>query len=118
MGVPRINDYTTDLADPPAFAKAASLPANAGARHGVPAGLRGRAGTCCADLHPVRLTAAPADAFPQCWRIATGYAVVDGDRAAIPATGMIEAVVDQTRCSGSRTTWRSACVPRWAAAAR
>src|SRR5437899_607718 len=29
-GVPRINDYTTDVADPPVFTHAATLPANAG----------------------------------------------------------------------------------------
>jgi len=95
MGVPRINDYTTDLADPPAFAKAASLPANAGRDMAYPPAFKAEQGTCCADLHPARLSMPPAAAFPHVLEVATGmpsWTVIASD----PTTGMIEAVVTTT----------------------
>jgi len=95
LGVPRINDYTTDLADPPAFTKAASLPANAGRSMAYPPAFAAEQRTCCADLHPVHLTAAPTEAFPRVQAAASGmpaWTVI----ASEPATGMIEAVATST----------------------
>jgi uncharacterized protein (DUF1499 family) len=95
MGVPRINDYTTDLADPPTFTHAAGLPANAGREMDYPAAFAGEQRACCADLHPVRLSAAPAEAFPRVHAVASGmpaWIVIASD----PATGVIEAVATST----------------------
>lgn len=95
MGVPRINDYTTDLADPPAFSKAASLPANAGRDMAYPPAFAAEQRACCADLHPARLSAPPADAFPRVLEVATAmpsWTVIASD----PSSGTIEAVVTTT----------------------
>ena len=95
MGVPRINDYTTDLADPPAFTRAASLTANAGRDMTYPSAFAAEQRACCADLHPVHLSAAPAESFPRVQTVASGmpaWTVVASD----PASGMIEAVAIST----------------------
>src|SRR5262245_18894796 len=63
MGVPRINDYSTDLADPPMFTHAASLPANAGRDMAYPPAFAADQRACCADLHPVHLSAVPVESF-------------------------------------------------------
>src|SRR5262249_50794278 len=55
MGVPRINDYTTDLADPPVFTHVASLPANAGRSMAYPPSFAAEQRVCCADLHAAHL---------------------------------------------------------------
>ena len=92
MGVPRINDYTTDLADPPAFSKAASLSANAGRDMAYPPAFAAEQRGCCADLHPARLSVPPAEAFARVQAAASAmpsWTVIASD----PATGMIEAVV-------------------------
>src|SRR5262245_32926568 len=92
MGVPRINDYTTDLADPPVFTKAATLSANAGRDMAYPPAFAADQRVCCADLHSVHLSAAPADAFTRVQTTASGmpsWTVIASD----PATGTIEAVV-------------------------
>jgi uncharacterized protein (DUF1499 family) len=95
MGVPRINDYTTDLADPPAFRRAASLPANAGRDMAYPPAFAADQRACCADLHPVHLSGLPAESFPHVQAVASGmpaWIVIASD----PATGMIEAVATST----------------------
>src|SRR5262245_32864119 len=95
MGVPRINDYTTDLADPPVFARAASLPANAGRDMAYPPAFAAEQRVCCIDLHPVRLPAAPAEAFQRVQALAAGmpsWTVIASD----PATGILEAVATST----------------------
>ena len=95
MGVPRINDYTTDLADPPTFTRASSLPANAGREMAYPPGFAAEQRVCCADLHPVHLSGAPAESFPRVQAVASGmpaWAVTVSD----PAAGMIEAVATST----------------------
>jgi uncharacterized protein (DUF1499 family) len=74
-GAPRINDFTTDTADPPAFKHAATLPDNAGRDLAYPTGFAAQQAACCADLAPARLALAPAAAF----------AVVEGTAAAMPS---------------------------------
>src|SRR5262249_30741326 len=60
-GVPPINDYTTDMQDPPAFTKAASIPANAGRDLSYPSGFADQQRACCSDLHPVKLNVRPEE---------------------------------------------------------
>jgi uncharacterized protein (DUF1499 family) len=51
-GSPRINDFTTDLADPPAFKHAATLPPNQGRDLAYPPAFADVQRACCADLKP------------------------------------------------------------------
>ena len=69
-GVPRINDYTTDVADPPVFKHAATLPANAGRDLGYPPAFVAEQRQCCADLAPMKLTISPSDAFVRARHVA------------------------------------------------
>ena len=62
-GQPRINDFTTDLADPPAFTHAKSIPQNAGRDMAYPKDWAAIQRECCADLHPAVLAMAPRDAY-------------------------------------------------------
>src|SRR4030095_11471917 len=62
-GHPRINDFTTDLADPPAFTHAKTIPANAGRDMAYPTDWAAIQRECCADLHPAVLAMAPRDAY-------------------------------------------------------
>ena len=62
-GHPRINDFTTDLADPPAFTHAKSIPQNAGRDMAYPKDWAAIQRECCADLHPAVLAMAPRDAY-------------------------------------------------------
>lgn len=54
-GKPRINDFTTDLADPPVFVHAAKLPANQGRDLAYPPAFAEQQRACCADLKPAVL---------------------------------------------------------------
>lgn len=63
FGAPRINDFTTDTADPPRMIRAAAVPENAGRDMAYPADWAALQGQCCADLRPARLPLAPAAAF-------------------------------------------------------
>ena len=54
-GAPRINDFTTDLTDPPAFKQAASDPANSGRDMSYPPAFADVQGACCSDLAPMHL---------------------------------------------------------------
>jgi uncharacterized protein (DUF1499 family) len=90
-GVPRINDYTTDVADPPVFTHAATLPANAGRDLGYPSAFVADQRQCCADLAPVKLAVPPGDAFVRARRVAEhmpSWTVTSAD----PQLGTIEAV--------------------------
>jgi len=90
-GAPRINDYTTDLADPPAFQHATSLPANNGRDMTYPPGFAAVQQACCTDLQPVHLPVPPAEAFTRAQSAAArmpAWTVTNAD----PATGTIEAV--------------------------
>jgi uncharacterized protein (DUF1499 family) len=62
-GHPRINDFTTDPADPPAFTHAKTIPANAGRDMTYPKDWAAIQRECCADLHPAVLALAPLDAY-------------------------------------------------------
>jgi uncharacterized protein (DUF1499 family) len=95
-GLPRTNDFTTDLDDPPAFRHAATLPANAGRSLDYPAGFAEQQRACCADLRPARLAVPPADAFARArataesmprWEVTTSEL-----SAGNPSTGTVEAV--------------------------
>lgn len=90
-GVPRINDYTTDLADPPTYKHAATMPANQGRDLGYPPDFAAQQRTCCADLAPVKLAVPATDAFARVGRVAEAmpsWTVTSSD----PQTGTIEAV--------------------------
>ncbi|HWP65286.1 MAG TPA: DUF1499 domain-containing protein [Candidatus Limnocylindria bacterium] len=92
MGVPRINDFTTDLADPPAFVAAAALAPNVGRSMDYPPAFAAEQRSCCADLRPARLSAPPAEAFARVQAVASAmpaWTVIASD----PATGRLEAVV-------------------------
>jgi uncharacterized protein (DUF1499 family) len=69
-GGPRINDFTTDVADPPAFRHARSLPSNAGRDMAYPPAFVPVQQECCADLRPARVKANPTDALERARRAA------------------------------------------------
>jgi uncharacterized protein (DUF1499 family) len=71
-GPPPINDFTTDLAEPPAFRHATALPANAGRDMTYPPAFAEVQRACCADLQPLRLPVAPAEALARARRLAEG----------------------------------------------
>jgi len=90
-GAPRINDFTTDLADPPAFRNAATLPANAGRDMSYSPAFAVVQQACCADLHSARLAVPPADAFARARALAERmptWTVTQAD----PGAGAIEAI--------------------------
>jgi uncharacterized protein (DUF1499 family) len=94
-GVPRINDYTTDPKEPPAFVEAIQIPANAGRDMSYPPEFAAEAQTCCADLRPARLPAPPAEAFARAKRAAESmgnWEVTVADAS----SGRIEAVATTT----------------------
>jgi uncharacterized protein (DUF1499 family) len=69
-GHPRINDFTTDLADPPAFRHAGSLPRNAGRDMAYPAHFAQIQRECCADLRAAKVATPPADAYAKAVAVA------------------------------------------------
>jgi uncharacterized protein (DUF1499 family) len=90
-GVPPINDFTTDLKDPPVFRHAATIPANRGRNLDYPADFVSIAQVCCADLQPARVALRPPEAFALAKRVATqvpDWTITFED----PASGTIEAV--------------------------
>ncbi len=90
-GAPRINDFTTDPADPPVFHHATGLPANVGRDMTYPAGFAAIQHECCADLRPARIALPPADAFARAGSVAKrmpAWTVTQSD----PADGSLEAV--------------------------
>lgn len=90
-GLPRTNDFTTDLANPPAFRHAATLAPNAGRSLAYPAEFADQQRACCADLQPLRVPLAPAAALARVQEVAQtmpAWVVTVSD----PATGTIEAV--------------------------
>jgi uncharacterized protein (DUF1499 family) len=93
--LPRINDITTDPADPPAFAAILRLEGNAGRDMAYPGesfAAQQRAGY--PDLAPIRLARPPGQAFQDVRRVAgeLGWEIVAQD----PMAGRIEAT-DTTR---------------------
>jgi uncharacterized protein (DUF1499 family) len=94
-GTPMTNDFTTDLADPPAFTQAAAEPANAGRDLSYPADFAAVQRECCPDLVPIQVAAAPAAAFAQVAAVAAsmpGWRITRMDAAA----GELEAVATST----------------------
>ena len=90
-GHPRINDFTTDLTDPPAFTAAATLPQNTGRDLSYPPGFATIQRECCADLHPAKLRVPPAEAYERALKVAhaaPAWTVTRTD----PAAQTIEAV--------------------------
>jgi len=71
-GAPRINDFTTDLDDPPAFKQAAADPANAGRDLSYPKAFADVQRSCCSDLAPMRLPDPPPAAFAMAELVAAG----------------------------------------------
>jgi hypothetical protein len=96
--VPAINDFTTDLADPPAFRYAGTLPPNVGRDLSYPASFAPIQRACCADLRGARVPGARDEAFARARSLAQGtpgWTVTQADAAA----GVIE-VVATTRVFG------------------
>jgi uncharacterized protein (DUF1499 family) len=67
---PMMNDYTTDLADPPAFHHAQTLGPNVGRDFAYPRAFAEMERTCCADLQPLRLSVPPDAALARARRVA------------------------------------------------
>lgn len=90
-GYPRINDFTTDPTDPPAFRAAGSLAPNQGRDMAYPPAFAAIQHECCADLHPAKVAAPPPEAFERALRFAKArpdWAVTQADPQAL----VIEAV--------------------------
>jgi len=90
-GVPAINDFSTDLADPPAFRHAGTLSPNLGRDLGYPQSFAATQRACCADLHPARVPLGKVEAFTRVRRFAEhmpAWTVTHADADA----GTIEAV--------------------------
>jgi len=83
-GHPRINDFTTDLTDPPPFVFAPTLGPNQGRKLDYPREFAAVQQECCKDLRPAKVAAAPAVAYERALRIATampGWRVTRADAA-------------------------------------
>ena len=90
-GVPGINDFSTDLTDPPAFTHAQTLGPNVGRGLGYPAAFAAIQRGCCADLHPARLRVGRDEAFTRVRQLASAtptWTVTHTDQA----SGTLEAV--------------------------
>jgi uncharacterized protein (DUF1499 family) len=90
FGVPAINDFTTDTADPPQFQATLALPRNQGRDMSYPAEFADTQKNCCADLAPERLPSAPAQAFERARGVAEqmpGWTItaVDAEKGVIEA---------------------------------
>ena len=90
-GAPRINDFTTDMTDPPVFKQAAADPANRGRDMSYPPAFADVQRACCADLVPVHLPSPPAAAFAMVELVAAGMPNWTITRQESPA-GELEAV--------------------------
>jgi len=90
-GHPRINDFTTDLADPPVFRKALTFPANASRDMDYPASFAEQQRECCTDLAPMVL---PLSKEVAVGRVAATAATMPSWRvtATDPEAGTVEAV--------------------------
>jgi uncharacterized protein (DUF1499 family) len=89
-GGPMINDFTTDLADPPAFRNAGTLPPNRGRDMAYPRAFEPMQQGCCADLRPARIPLGAKDAFARVQGVAQGMpgwtiTVADADAGTIEA---------------------------------
>jgi uncharacterized protein (DUF1499 family) len=90
-GAPAINDFTTDLENPPAFREAATAADNAGRDMTYPPAYAAVQRSCCPDLGPAKLTVAPGTAYVRVESVALAqpdWTVVRRD----PDAGELEAV--------------------------
>ena len=90
-GGPRINDFTTNPADPPVFVVLATVGPNPNRDMSYPPDFAAVQASCCADLAPARVPADPATTFERARRAAESmerWEVVD----ASASDGRIEAV--------------------------
>jgi uncharacterized protein (DUF1499 family) len=88
-----INDYTTNLDDPPTFHHATQLAENAGRDMTYPPAFAETQRGCCADLHPARISASPTEAVQRAERTAKtmpNWTVTEVDRE----HGTIEAIAE------------------------
>jgi len=90
VGKPRINDFTTDPADPPALAHAATLPPNVARDMTYPKGFADIQRGCCADLHPARVRAGAPEAFARAEAVARQMDLTVTWRD--PSAGLLEAM--------------------------
>jgi uncharacterized protein (DUF1499 family) len=88
-GKPPINDITTDLGDPPAFASAAAVPAYGERDMSYPADFVPIVEQAYPDLSPIRLSAAPSEAYGRAIASARalGWTITHED----PAAGTFDA---------------------------
>jgi len=70
-GQPRINDFTTDTADPPVFVFATNLGPNVGRDMGYPAAFAAVQQVCCSDLRPAKVAGPPNVAYQRALRVAS-----------------------------------------------
>lgn len=94
-GAPVINDYTTDLENPPDFRHAAMLPANAERDMTYPVGFAESQRACCPDLRSATVPMPPAEALQHVENVAAAmpqWTVTHVD----PQSGTVEAVVEST----------------------
>ena len=87
---PRINDFTTDPADPPALAHAATLPPNVARDMTYPKAFAVIQRGCCADLHPARVRAGAPEAFARAEAVARQMDLTVTWRD--PSAGLLEAM--------------------------
>jgi uncharacterized protein (DUF1499 family) len=91
VGKPRINDFTTDVTDPPAYSMAATLPQNAGRDLSYPPSFAETQRECCADLKPAVVAAPPGDVYGRALKAAQAMPAWRITRSD-PAATTIEAV--------------------------
>ncbi len=88
---PRINDFTTDVEDPPALQFAATLPENQGRDMSYPPAFAAVQRQCCSDLKSLEVREPRAAALERARRLAAAqpsWRVTHSD----PSTGTVEAV--------------------------
>lgn len=111
-GAPAINDFSTDLDDPPAFTHAAELEPNVGRDLAYPPAFAAVQRSCCPDLGPVTVHRPPAEAFELARRVAAGMPAwtvtwADPERGLLEATstsavfGFVDDVVIRVRPDGA-----------------
>src|SRR3989442_4371784 len=90
VGMPRINDFTTDPSDPRALTHAATLAPNAARDMSYPKGFAAIQRECCADLRPAHVRAGTAEAFARAEAVVRqmDLAVTWSD----PSAGLLEAM--------------------------
>lgn len=88
---PRINDITTDVANPPAFSNAQQIAANAGRDMGFPKGNAEIIPTAYPRLQPLKLNLSPEQAYERALEVAQahkGWEITREDAAALTFEGV------------------------------